>query len=135
MPYRIKLGPQPEAYVRNELEIIHQGSVRFFKYIVASLEEGVINLHGRCEYAKNKLKVLEAAEPEDFDITTDQYEAIVADLAKTIVISPEAWVCWIETQPPSGVTLFFSLYFELRPPLPEDDAPEVWIFKLTAHVH
>lgn len=135
MPYNIKLGPQPTAYMRDELEDIHSGAVRFFEYIVSSIEEGVSNLHRRCEYVQAKLRDLESLKPKDLDITPDQYEAIVADLRKTVANVPDAWVCWIETQPPSGLTLFFSLYFELRPPDSEEDAREVWIFKLTAHVH
>lgn len=133
MPYIVRLGPQPEGYVQRELDVIHPGTKQFFRHLVSSIEEGVIDLERQSEHAQSLLRRVQAATPEELQVTATQRQAITADLEKTIATAPEAWVCWVEARPPSAPKLFFSMYFEVRPPAPGDKAPEIFVFKLTVH--
>lgn len=135
MPYRVRLGPQPEAYVREKLDHIHPQARRFFEYLTASIEEGIVDLERQSEHAQSLLRKIETTAPQQLQITVAQRQAVIIDLKKTIATVPEAWVCWIEAKLPSAHTLFFSLYFEVRPPAPTIHPREVHVFKLTVHAY
>ena len=129
MPYRVRLGPQPIAYLRDVLEVEFPGAKQFFKHLKRSVEEGTIDLHKQCEHASSLIHRIE----EDRGLAPEVRRAIIADFKRVIAIIPEAWVAWVEALPPGLPALFFCFFFEDRPPAPAEEIHEIWIFKLSVH--